>query len=416
MDIDSDLISFRTDLRTNDEDYDQYALSFLDKIDKNSTEKFVNFFPFFSAETQNIVIDCIFNRINNLIENNQTSECKLTSFYLDIIKIFCNEDYLKVHDISQYMIQLINKSFQANISPKIQQDFLDTFSVFISTHNEFKNSDFYEIVPDLIQYYDSSINQFPFFISLIANPPFPPEQLIDFIVKMIYNNSYETKYTTKAFRFFELCLKNNLKVNYDPFLQQVQYFLSSENKKIYSSFLDFLIVFPDAKPDMIDLLLEFESHIKKPKHEAIKIKIFCIFNQPKYFKIWKETHAEEIIECALKNMNSTNSILNTYAIISYLSYQRISEITYDDEIAHILLDNYENPLLTDPISRLLIYWLYDKEMDDDTKIQLFQAVNSEYDNLKVVINLNLEKPNNNLYLALESIIDTIYNFGIDEAF
>ena len=81
MDIDSDLISFRTDLRTNDEDYDQYALSFLDKIDKNSTEKFVNFFPFFSAETQNIVIDCIFNRINNLIENNQTSECKLTSFY-----------------------------------------------------------------------------------------------------------------------------------------------------------------------------------------------------------------------------------------------------------------------------------------------------------------------------------------------
>lgn len=412
MDIDSDLIPFRTDLRTKNEDYDQYALSFLDKMNRKNTENLLKFFPFFSAEIQNVVIDCIFNRINNLFENNQTLECKPMSFFLEIIQILCSEDYFKMNDISQYIIQLINKSFRSNLSLEIQQCILDTFSVFISTHNEFKNSDFYEVVPDLIQYYDSSINLFPLFISLIANPPFPSEQLIESIVTMIYNNSYEKKYTINAFHFFELCLKNDLEVNYDPFLQQVQYFLSSEDELIYSSFLDFLIVFPEAKPDMIDSLLEFENQIKKSK---IKAKIFFIFNRPKYFKIWKETNAEEITQCSLKNMKSRNPILRTYAIISYLSYQNIPEILYDDEIAHILLDNYENPLLTEPVSNLLYRWLCDIEMDDDTKMQLFQTINGEYDNLKVVLNLNIDKPNNSLYLALESIIDTIYNFGIDEA-
>lgn len=418
MDADSDLNSIRTNLRSSNKNYDQYAFPFLESyLDTENIEQIVNIFPFFSEEIQIKVVNQIFSTISLSCKNiGEEHFQELFFFMLEIIQIFDYNDYYKMIDFAQPVLQLLDQSFDLKLSKEIQQKLLDVLSEFIYKYSELKNSDFYEKIQDLIHKFNSTLNLLPLFTSLIINPPFPPDQFVDFLVTTIYDNEYEKKYTRKTFKFFKACMKNNIKVNYHPFLQQIQSyepFLQQiqKSKKLCSSFFDFLITCPFECPDIINFLLQFEDNTTKPK---LKIKIFQLFLNPKYFNIWKKTNDEQIIQCAVKNLESDHSYLRALAIIAFIFYQEIQDIKYSDDLAQLMIDNFENPILTFPISKLILHWICDISMTSDVKEQVYDMVLNEYENLKVVINLNLDDPiNNQHYFYFESLIDKIYNTMIE---
>lgn len=408
MDVETDLNPIRADLRAKDEDYDQFALPFIEEqITTESSSQIINFFPYFSHDMQITVANKLFSLACSLDCDNKQLK-SLFILILDIIQALENENYFDPLDISQQMIDLLKLIFGSNFSIKIQQKILNIFSSYIFTHYDLKTPEFYDVVLNIMQQFSDTLNLLPLFISIVSNPPFPPQQLIESIVNTIYANEYETKYTSKTFRFFEFCVKNELDINYEPFFQKIDIFLSSGNEKIYCSFIDFLIELPEAKPEFLDELLHFEEAIT---NDEKKIKIFLLFFKPNYRNDWLYNNADMIVECALKNIRSENYDLRTLAILAYIYYQQIPRIPYDGEIAQIMVDNFENPLLTIPILSLLLHWIFDDTMENDIKEQVYNMVISEYDNLKLVINSREEDDKSAPYsLLFESLIDKIYSY------
>lgn len=411
---DNDLNSIRADLRDTNKDYDCYALPFImGRFSKKDLCRILNFFPFFSKEIQIQVLNQLFT-ITFLEDADEDFAVRRLTLNLEVIDYLINDNYFDSIDVSQHIINFFYRIF--DLGPHFsscQQRFIDIFSKYIQIHNELKTPEFYDFISKFIEYFCSTLNLLPLFISLISFRPYPSKDLVDSMVNFIYSNFDDRQDISLIFDFFEFCVKNQLDIDYEPFFQKIPFLLSKNDKKVYSSFIDFLLIFPEAKPDILPLLLQIESSIDSDK---LKNKIFHIFVNKKYYEIWKESNANEIIGCVSKYLKSENKRLQSIAIYLFINYQQISNVPFSNDVAKLLIDNFEIPFLTTPVSLLLIKWINDTSMNDKTKLDLYKLILNEYDNIKIVITSNIKEDQYQtcLYSLLGTYIDIIYSFGLEE--
>ncbi|OHT03408.1 hypothetical protein TRFO_06620 [Tritrichomonas foetus] len=387
-------------------DLNEYEISFLksifigtDNISKDVIKDAEKYFDSFDDDIQNCIVIQLFyfyfespinhiriaslETIHDIFTSNDNSN-KTFPFFKEAMKVL------------EPLITIQNEQYI-----EIQQVALNILAKTILCSPEEKIPDFYRFIEQLVITFECTSLKFAFlFYSLIKSEPYPHNSLVSYMFKYIYcvlTNSKKDSMRVST-QFLVLALKNQFNGNFTPFFCLVPALLNSNDLIIQRNAITIISFIPEPPNGLFEFLM---SNIETFQTSELSLGFVIICE--KFSSFWKKDHAEQVIQNILPFCFSDNYQIKTIAIKCLFSYFP-SFPSYSRDLCQLLIDNFENPLLTRPIMKTIHLWVSHMDhMDEALYCDMICLLRENYDNLEG-ISLTLDNEDSLILLNILHII------------